>query len=472
MKRILYLLLLLVVLPVSSYAQKTGGLAVSDNGRFLQYADGTPFFYLGDTAWELFHRLNREEAGIYLEDRARKGFNVIQAVLVAEFDGVRGPNAYGCLPFVDSDPLMPDIKEGSANDYWDHVDYVIDKANSLGMYIGLLPAWGGHWYDKGAIFNTGNASAYGEFLGKRYKDKDIIWILGGDRLIENDTHKAIIRQMAEGIRRGDSGGHLMTFHPRGMRGSSEWFHDEPWLDFNMRQNGHNTDYPNYSKTYADYMKIPVKPVIDGEPLYEDHPLSSSAARNGHSVAADVRRAMYWDLFSGACGHTYGHHSVWQMYDPAKEDTKRPINNPLMSWREAIGQPGASQMAYGRRLMESRPFFTRVPAQEVIVEDKVKTSVPGAGHYVFLATRDTEGTYLMVYAPVGRKFTVRTDVIKGGKINAWWYDPRSGKAVKAGLFDNAGKLTFISPNPGEWLDWVLVLDDASKKYPAPGKDPQQ
>ena len=56
-------------------------------GRYLQYADGRPFFYLGDTAWELFHRTTREEARLYLEDRARKGFTVIQAVCLAERDG-------------------------------------------------------------------------------------------------------------------------------------------------------------------------------------------------------------------------------------------------------------------------------------------------------------------------------------------------------------------------------------------------
>ena len=71
-------------------------------GRYLQYADGRPFFYLGDTAWELFHRTTREEARLYLEDRARKGFTVIQAVCLAERDGLRVPNAYGDLPFADA----------------------------------------------------------------------------------------------------------------------------------------------------------------------------------------------------------------------------------------------------------------------------------------------------------------------------------------------------------------------------------
>lgn len=72
-----------------------GKLKVSDNKRFLQHEDGTPFFYLGDTAWELFHRLNREDADIYLTDRAKKGFTVIQAVAIAELDGHVAANPSG-----------------------------------------------------------------------------------------------------------------------------------------------------------------------------------------------------------------------------------------------------------------------------------------------------------------------------------------------------------------------------------------
>ena len=73
-------------------------LRVAANCRYLEYDDGRPFFYLGDTAWELFHRLNREQADAYLQDRAAKRFTVIQAVALAELGGLERPNAYGDLP--------------------------------------------------------------------------------------------------------------------------------------------------------------------------------------------------------------------------------------------------------------------------------------------------------------------------------------------------------------------------------------
>lgn len=444
-----------------------GKIIVSQNKRYLIHEDGTPFFYLGDTAWELFHRLNREEADMYLQDRASKGFTVIQAVALAELGGLSEPNAYGYLPFASVNIEKPKTREGNNNDYWDHVDYIIDKANQLGMYVGLLPTWGNLWHDSN-FFNPANAKRYGVFLGERYKEKKIIWILGGDRNIKNKDHYNIMISMIEGLKEGGATDQLITYHPSGESGSSQWFHNDNRFDFNMRQNSHNPDYTNvYSKTLEDYQRSPAKPVIDGEPLYEDHPLSFEANKYGHSVTADVRRTLYWNLFNGAFGYTYGHHSIWQMYDPNKN--RLPINNPLIPWQKALNQPGSEQMTYGRLLIESRPYLSRIPDPSIIVSDRVTTSVPGEGRYRFVATRDIEGTYVMVYAPVGRSFKVRTELIRGEKIKAWWYNPRNGKASSIGTFFNDKKdKEFISPDKGELTDWILVLDDASYNYPTPGK----
>ncbi len=445
-----------------------GRLRVSENKRFLVHEDGTPFFYLGDTAWQLFHRLNREEAEKYLENRRQKGFTVIQAVAIAELDGHTAPNPYSHLPLVELDPSRPAVKDGPNNDYWDHVDFIVAEANKRGLYIGFLPTWGRYWHDKvkdgKPIFTPENAEVYGEWIGKRYKDAELIWILGGDRPVENETQRAIIVAMAKGLRKGDGGRHLITFHPPGGNSSSTWFHNEDWLDFNMRQNGHVAEFTGrYDATFADYERTPVKPVIDGEPIYEDHPISFDAKKLGHSIAADVRRPLYWDLFSGACGHTYGHHSVWQMWQPGRN----PINNPLMPWFEAIDQPGAGQIQFGRWLMESRPFLTRVSDPDIVVTDRVPTSIPGTGRYHFAATRDSSGSYAMIYAPVGRKFKVRMDKISGSKVKAWWFNPRNGEAKLIGEFPNTGEREFLPPDAGEHLDWVLVLDDADKQFPEPG-----
>ena len=444
-------------------------LKISDNQRFLVTADGQPFFWLGDTTWEIFHRLNREESIRLFEDRAKKGFNVLQSVAIAEFDGHTEPNAYGHLPFVDLDVTQPALKDGPANDYWDQVDFIVAEANQRGLYIGFLPTWGRYWHDKSdtrkPLFTVANAEVYGEWLGKRYQDAGLVWILGGDRSVDNDEQKEIIRAMARGLRKGDGGAHLITFHPPGGGGSSKWFHEDDWLDFNMRQNGHVTEFTGrYDKTREDYDRTPVKPVLDGEPIYEGHPVSFNAKNFGHSIAADIRRPFYWDVFSGACGHTYGHHSVWAMYTRAHQ----PVNSPLMPWTEAIHEPGSTQVGLGKRLMESRPFLTRVPDDSVLVPSEYPTLIPGAGTRRFVATRDSSGSYAMVYAPVGRAFKVRMDKITGAKVKAWWFNPRDGSVKLIGEFPNTGEREFLSPDQGEQIDWVLVLDDAAKKFPPPGQ----
>ena len=174
---------LLAVIAISFHAfADPAELKISDNHRFIVKQDGTPFFYLGDTAWELFHRLSLADADLYLKDRASKGFTVIQAVVLAEFGGLTEPNVNGDLALVDGDLSKPNEK------YFNHVDAIVDHAAALGLYTGMLPTWGDKWNKKWGegpeIFTPENAAAWGEFLGRRYKDKPIIWILGGDRPLE------------------------------------------------------------------------------------------------------------------------------------------------------------------------------------------------------------------------------------------------------------------------------------------------
>ncbi len=126
------------------------------------------------------------------------------------------------------------------------------------------------------------------------------------------------------------------------------------------------------------------------------------------------------------------------------------------------------MQFGRRLMESRPYFSRIPDDSAIVPAKTATSVPGAGLKRMVATRDSGGSYAMVYTPVGRPFKVRMNVISGSQIIAWWFNPRDGNTMKIGEFANTGEKEFTPPDKGEMIDWVLVLDDAAKKYPPPGR----
>jgi hypothetical protein len=451
MKRITIAILFLFMLP-ASYAQ----FSISENQRYLLKA-GQPFFYLADTGWELFHRLDRDQATYYLKRRAEQGFTVIQAVVLAEFDGLHVPNAYDDLPLLNDNPATPNEK------YFQHVDYVIDKAAELNITIALLPTWGDKiwrstWGKGPEVFNAANAKIYGKWIAERYKNKtNIIWVTGGDRNPQNDEQVNIWRSMALGIQEGcvNAAKPLISFHPQPNElGSAEWFHNDQWLGFNMFQNGHCRNSPVYDKIQKVYNMVPTKPVMDAEPIYEDHPVCFNAREMGTSNAYDIRLYAYLDLFAGAHGHTYGCHDIWQFYSPYRE----AVNGPHIYWQEAMELPGASQMIYLRKLIQSRPFLERVPDQSLIVENNLNPADR------IQATRGKD--YAFIYVSSGRPFTVNMGKISGSKLNAAWFNPRKGETIKLNSLENKGTQKFTPPGMGYGQDWVLILDDAAKNYILP------
>lgn len=446
------LLLLLIAQAVAAFGQ----FSVSDNRRSI-LRDGKPFFWMGDTAWELFHRLNKEQAAWYLKKRADQGFTVIQAVVLAEFDGLRVPNPEGDLPLLNDDPRQPNEK------YFQHVDYIVDEAARVGLTIALLPTWGDKvfkstWGAGPEVFTLENARVYGKWIGARYKNRtNIIWLLGGDRNPRHEADLRIWREMAAGVLEGVGGGQnaLISFHPQPAdRGSAEWFHNDDWLDFNMFQTGHCRDNPVYENIRRVYNLDPVKPVIDGEPIYEDHPVCFNARELGTSNALDVRKSIYLTLFSGAFGATYGCHDIWQMYSPYRP----AVNGPHVYWQEATDLPGATQMKHVRRLMESRPMLDRVPDQSLIVENNL-----GPAERI-QATRGRD--YAFIYTAAGIPITVNLGKITGARLNAYWFDPRKGEVKPLDPVENKGTRTFTPPTRGYGQDWVLVLDDVGGGYGEP------
>lgn len=405
-------------------------LKVSSNRRYLVDSTGKPWFYLADTAWELFHRTTREDAEILLKDRAAKGFTAIQAVVLAEQDGVNEPNAYGHKPLHDNDPSKPN------EDYMAHVDWIVAKANSLGMHIAMLPTWGDKWHKFWGvgpeIFNPSNAHGWGFYLGKRYRDADIIWILGGDRPVQSPQHTEVIDHMAKGLREGDEGRHLITFHPSGQQTSAQYFHTREWLDFNMCQTGHTFGRDNWRSVTDDFLRLPAKPCMDGEPGYEHHPHGFNIA-NGLMDDHDARNFAYWSICAGACGHTYGCHEIWQMYLPSR----KAITGASMPWQEAMKLPGSGQMGHVRKLVESGPFFDRVPDLNLVVD----TDQDARRHVQ--ACRASDDTYALAYFPVRKSVTLRVQHLGHKTLNVRWFDTVSGNWSAAQQVD-AGKPIVIQP----------------------------
>ncbi len=421
MRCFLRLLVFLAAGPPGSAALPA--LKVAEDHRHLVTEDGKPFFYLGDTAWELFHRLTREEADLYLTTRAKQGFNVVHAVALAEYD-VSIPNAYGELPLENLDPTKP--REA----YFQHVDYIVNKAESLGLYIGFLPTWGDKWNQKWGkgpeIFTPENARWYGEWLGRRYKDKPLVWILGGDRPVENDRQREVIRAMAAGLKAGDECHHLISFHPNGGRNSADFWPDEPWLDFHQFQSGHHAQaIHNFDFNVKNLALKALKPTLDGEPCYEDHPVRGLAKKDVTPTMwfdeYDARRAAWWDVLSGSCGHVYGDHSVWQFLS----DKHPSVFFARTPWQKAIEYPGAVQMGWMKAFLEKLDW-QKLRRDDAFLGELPKKLRPGQQPMAAVAT---DGSFAVVYLPGDGVPSFKPDftrlAFKYGEAEAQAFDPAAG-----------------------------------------------
>ncbi len=467
MKTFLMILVLTLICGAAAAADSKNlpPLRVSDNHRFLATADGRPFFWLADTAWQLIHDLDEADMRRYFADRSKKGFTVIQTVALVELRADK-PNAFGHFPIEPKRPDRPIVAEGPDNDYWDDVERVVQRAADYGLYVGLLPTWGKYvtsdWQNGlvDGFFNVANAESYGRFLGERLKHcPNVVWIIGGDKAAPTDAARAIWRSLARGIALGVAGTEdyskvLMTYHTSGP-GSTAWFwNDEPWLDFHALQSGHGRWAMNWMLVEHAYTMKPVRPVIDLETSYPEfrHGRPPTTATDD-----DARRAAYWAVFAGAAGHTYGHHSIWQMHSP-----KYPgVAHPQRYWYEALDAPSAAQMGYLRRLIESRPFLTQRPDLSLLAFEQTRP------WEMCLALRG-DG-FALIYTPTGRTLDIALGKTSGAAITASWYNPRTGETTAIGRFDNRGRRAFDPPgDEAAGNDWVLVLENSEKAAAVPNK----
>lgn len=444
MKKLQLLFLLVCMAGVAMAGEKPwshGRLVVSENHRFLKHEDGTPFFLLGETAWLMPQRLNRDEVKFYLQQCADAGFNMVQVQVLNELPSW---NVYG----------HSSDEEG----YWQHLDYIIEQAERQGIYLGLVAVWGSQV--KSGRMTEERARQYGHFLAMRYKDRpNIIWLMGGD--IEGDVHPEVWTAMATTIKSIDAS-HLMTYHPRGRTTSARWWSGAAWIDFHCFQSGHrrygqrngdkyypipdNSEEDNWQYVDSTWTRDPQRPVIDDEPIYEGIPQGLHDGRQPRWQAPDVRRYAYWSVFAGSCGHTYGNNAIMQFYRPGLP----PAYSCQKPWWEALGDEGFHQMHHLKELMLRFPYFDRVPDQSLVVNN-------GEQYDRLMATRGTD--YLLVYNCTGREMCLDLTKIRGGRKSLWWMEAATGR------------LTYMGEQPSDIVtlhpcvngDGVLIAFDATKDY---------
>lgn len=294
------------------------------------------------------------------------------------------------------------------------------------------------------MFTPEKAAAYGEWLGRRYaEEKNIIWVMGGDAAFTSRQQLDALTAMAQGIRKGDGGIHLMTLHPAAGGASSAIADGEDWLDFHMIHSGHDRRRFNYRMIENEWERYPYLPVLDAEADHEGRADNGEIAM-GCMDDADARRSAYWAVLSGACGHAYGHHSVANFVRLPDKDTKKGYY--VSSWREALNAPGSGQMKHLKALMEMVPFSEGEPANGMVCGN-----MEGVNFVPVLKGRG----WLIAYSAQGLSFDLSLNEGWAGA-SGCWFNPRTGET--GDIFPvEAGKVSaFCPPSSGRSGDWALLI----------------
>ncbi len=423
-------------------------LKISANGRYFVDQTGRPFLWHADTPWELFSKISKDEALLYLDKRKAQGFTTI-AVMLSPHTETSKSKAGGHTMFNPTN----DITKPNMG-YFDHAAWVVKEAEKRGIQVAILSLWFGccktNHHHFAPFLNDNNARTYGTFLGTHFKDNpNIFWLHGGDSSpIRNDNNLNFdktnaVRELAAGI---DATGapHLQSYDGRPVGGtlatelSLSLFPGDTWLDFGMI-----SSYTPYYQHFQDAYKItPVRPLVLSRSRLEETWQPWTPLR--------IRQQPYWALFAGAAGQTFGQEGVYQFGG---------------KWKEKLETPGTKEMIYCKRLMDSRPWHLLEPDSD----NTWLTAGQGKkGDLDFaVAALAKDGSFGFIYTSSKRVLKVDLTKHSGSKTDAFWFNPRAGTTQKIGTFDKVGSRDFTPPQ-GE--DWVLVLDDASKGYSEPGGAP--
>ncbi|MEE2709947.1 MAG: DUF4038 domain-containing protein [Gemmatimonadota bacterium] len=442
-----------------------GPLKVSENNRYLTYGDGDPFFWLGDTAWEITWKSFSVEAEGYFDDRQQKGFNVIQIVVMShqflDTFGVR--NRAGEPFFLNEDFSMVNPR------YFDYLDTLVTSANRRGMAVALVPLWAGmnilHKDERYQRFALDREASLllARYTGARYAGHDVVWIVGGDNAYKTAEQQQFWTDFALELRQASGEQHLTSVHPKGWAASFDFFNNRTaWIDFHMYQSSHTAGGNfTYHAATRGFNLNPVRPVLNSEAVYEDiyHNLwlpgdakdvSTFRIRPEH-----IRQANYESILSGALiGMTYGANGIWQWHKKDLPGT----HAPRVTFDQAIQFPGSGQMTILKKIMEDHAWYRMKPARSVL------HGVSPSGRYIPMAQNDQ---YLMVYLPIGILSVSLKPDLTVKRLDYLWINPSDGAALSARpVRQDHPILTFKPPDQS---DWVLLISHESVYTSADGAE---
>lgn len=437
-----------------------GFLKVSDNGRYFEHADGTPFFWLGDTHWEASWGERWDESNHpgmqsqfcgMVDKRVSQGYTVYQTNLRSDMGpGVNHFWMEGEHPGERGERDLPNV-EFFQNELDRRMAYIADA----GLVNALGQAWCFAINREGGIEHQKHLARY---ILARYGALPIVWTLAGETAgydLTPEVHQRHVdrwREVALEIERRDGYGTLQTAHYTNERPFADYYQDESWFDFTLNQAGHG-DYLITEQDYADFFaKHPGKPFVEGEAMYE---LCSTLEEMGTRLCtADLlRRVAYMSIQLGGAGFTYGAQGIWDnVWEKVKEMNPffAIFNRFNVTWVEAVDAPGATQMGYMRRFYEDVRFWELAPVTASDGGNLFANKTP-------LATATADRARIVAYYGDTARRSLKIDGIDDAAIyRARWFDPREGTYAEGEeVRAQEGTLTLpAKPNLG---DWLVVLE---------------
>jgi hypothetical protein len=419
-------------------------LRISSSRRYLVDSADRPFLIRGDAAWSLIAQLTREEAVLYLEDRRRKGFNLLLVNLIEHHFADRPPaNAYGDAPFlVGNDFRRPNEA------YFSHADWILKQARERGFAVLLCPSYLGYegnqegWYEVMKRNGEVALAEYGRFVGERYRDYvNIIWLEGGD-FTPPPEGLVLVDAIARAIRRA-APRHLQAAHWAPETSAADV--PREWLDINTTY----TYRPVYLKSLEDYARPNRRPHFLIESAYEEE---------WNSTPRSLRGQAYYALLTGAAGEIFGQRRVWKFQ-------KGTIVNRLTNrwWQGSLDTDGTRGVEHARALFATLPWTELTPdvGNHVLVEGM---GTHGGDLYA-LAAVTPDRRLVVAYVPSQRSIAIDANAL-ALPARARWYDPTSGafENALAKPIETPGIVPLATPNANQGgdQDWVLVIDTVDSR----------
>ncbi len=389
---------------------KHGFLRVSSDRRHFEHADGTPFFWLGDTWWKnLCKRMTWEGFQELAADRAAKGFSVIQIVcgpypdegmMEARWEN-EGGKPYLTREFTVVNPS-----------YFEYADRRLKHLVALGMVPAIVGGWGRGDCDGMKMAGVAGIKRHWRNLIARYGSYPTIWIIGGESGGPEWTEVARYVQQIDPYHRPS------TVHP--FDSGRSRVTDETVIDFDMLQTGHgdwDTARGAIPKLKAACSRKPRMPVMIGEYCYEGHM---------QTAFQDVQRFVFWgSMLSGSAGLTYGAAGVWH----ASVDGDPGLANVYdwTTWKEGMNFPGSTQLGLGKKLLEQYPWSRFEPHPEWAEADCYAAGIPGEVRFIYQPRRG-------VYNWNG---TIVKGIERDVPYHAFYFNPTDAKRYDAGTFMSVG-----------------------------------